>query len=134
MAKYVYPAVFEYDEDVNAYSIYFPDVQGAYTSATSIDEGLEMAEDCLALMLSHKETVGETIQDPTPIQNIHPEGEKDFVTLISADTTAYNRKFNNRAVKKTLTIPFWLDELAKENNVNFSGVLQEALKERLGVR
>ena len=45
----------------------------------------------------------------------------------------YRKKFNNKAIKKTLTIPEWLNHLAEKNNINFSQVLQEALKERLGI-
>lgn len=96
MAEYTYPAVFEYDGEAKSYSIYFPDVQGAYTSATSIEEGQKMAEDCLALILSHKESEGEVIQGPTPVQDIRPEGSNDLVMLISADTAAYNRKFDEK--------------------------------------
>lgn len=99
MSEYTYPAVFEYDEDVKSYSIYFPDVQGAYTSATSIEEGQKLAEDCLALILSHKESDGEVIQSPTPVQDIHPQGSKDLVMLIGADTAAYNRKFDEKHSK-----------------------------------
>lgn len=78
--------VFEYDEEAESYSIYFPDVQGAYTSARSIDEGLLMAEDCLNLILSHKEKSGEIIQNSTSIQDVHPQKDRDFVTLISTST------------------------------------------------
>ena len=60
-------------------------------------------------------------------------GENAFVVMVSADTAAYRRKMSNKTVKKTLSIPEWLNTMALEENINFSGVLQDALKEKLGI-
>lgn len=131
MAKYVYPAIFT-PEPEGGYSIYFPDVKNCYTQGEDLSDGIAMAEDVLALMLWQHEEDGTQIIDPTPIKDISLEGES-FSTLISADTLEYRKRFGKKAVKKTLTIPGWLDEMAKNENLNFSNVLQEALADRLHV-
>ena len=56
-----------------------------------------------------------------------------FVSFISIDMDEYRKKFNNKSIKKTLSIPEWLNYLSERNNINFSQVLQEALKEKLGI-
>lgn len=124
MDKYVYPAVFT-KEDVG-YSINFPDIDGCYTQGETLEEGIEMAEDALALVLYGMEVSGQEIPKPTPISAIGAEGE-GFTTLIKADTLEYRKMYNGKSVKKTVTLPEWLNELALKENINFSGVLQEAL-------
>lgn len=131
MAKYVYPAIFT-PEPEGGYSIRFPDVKNCYTQGEDLSDGIAMAEDALALMLWQYEEDGTPITEPTPINDISLEGES-FTTLISADTLEYRKRFGKKAVKKTLTIPGWLDEMARNENLNFSNVLQEALADRLHV-
>ena len=62
------------------------------------------------------------------------EYEDGFVSLISVDLDEYVRKHSNKAVKKTLTIPAWLNTLAEKDNINFSQILQEGLKKHLGIK
>lgn len=131
MAKYVYPAVFT-PEEKGGYSIHFPDVKNCYTQGEDLADSIAMAADALALMLWQYEEDGTKITDPTQIKAISLEGD-DFTTLISADTMEYRKRFGKKAIKKTLTIPGWLDEMAKSENLNFSNVLQEALADRLHV-
>ena len=59
--------------------------------------------------------------------------KNQFVSFVSINMDEYRKKFNNKSIKKTLTIPAWLNYLSEKNNINFSQVLQEALKERLGI-
>ncbi len=65
---------------------------------------------------------------------IHPEEQGAIVTLILADTVAYRKKISNMSVKKTLSIPQWLNTAAEAANVNFSQTLQEALTAKLGLQ
>ena len=125
MSKYAYPAVFTLEED-GTYSIIFPDLEGCYTCGDSLEDGIEMAEDALALTLYGYEKEGREIPKasvPTAIT----VSENEFVNFIACDTMAYRKMYNNKAVKKTLTIPEWLHEAATSMGLNFSQVLQEAL-------
>ncbi len=131
MAKYVYPAVFT-PEAEGGYSIVFPDIESCYTSAENLDEGLKMASDVLCLMLYEMEEEEKEIPPASRIQDMKPSGE-EFVTLVACDTVEYRKFFNNRAVKKTLSIPAWLNTMAEREDINFSAVLQKALKAELHI-
>lgn len=131
MSKYVYPAIFT-PEASGAYSIKFPDVEGCYTCGDSLPDGIEMAEDALALMLYEYERDGRTIPEPSPASALSLP-ENSFVNYIMCDTLKYRKMHNNKAIKKTLTIPEWLNELAVSNHLNFSQILQDALKQRLNL-
>lgn len=128
--KYVYPAVFESAEA--GYSISFPDLESCYTSAETLEEGLEMANDVLCLTLYHMEEDGQAIPKPSDIATMQ-HAENAFVTLVACDTLEYRKFYDNRAVKKTLTIPAWLNTMAEREGVNFSALLQQALKAELQV-
>ena len=128
LAKYVYPAIFTEDED--GYSVRFPDVDGCFTSGRSLQEALEMAEDALCLMLYDMEESGEAIPVASGVNNVQTE-PGEFVSLIGCDTLAYRKRYGSKAVKKTLSIPSWLNEAAEKAGVNFSNVLQDALKQQL---
>ena len=128
--RYVFPAVFDYAED--GISVEFPDLPGALTCGDTDEEALYMAKDCLALHLYGMEEDGEDIPEPSRISEI-PQMPKKVVVLIDVWMPPFRDKMADRAVKKTLTIPKWLDDLAAENKVNYSHVLQDALKTYLGV-
>ena len=83
-------------------------------------------------MLYDMEEDGADIPAASNIADIKTEGE-EFVTLVACDTVEYRKFFDSRAVKKTLSIPAWLNTLAERENVNFSAVLQQALKKELHI-
>ena len=128
--RYTYPAIFHYADD--GISVEFPDLPGCLTCGKDELEALRMAEDALAGHILTIEEQGWAVPDPTPVRKIRA-GEGQSIVLVAADMPLVREAARNRAVKKTLTIPQWLDELAREKDVNFSLVLQEALKERLRV-
>ena len=128
MAKYVYPAVFTLEE--MGYSVYFPDLEGCYTCGDSLQDALIMAEDVLAFYLYDEEAAGHEIPQASTSDNISVQ-KGEFVNYIACDTMEYAKRHNNKAVKKTLTIPEWLNEAAIRQNINFSQVLQEALMSRI---
>jgi predicted RNase H-like HicB family nuclease len=131
MAEYVFPAVFTKEDD-GGYSIYFPDVDGCFTQGEDMRDGLTMANDALCLMLYHLEEKCEPI--PTPSDPLDIEvGANSFISLVDCDTMEYRRFNDNKAVKKTLTVPSWLNTMAEQAGVNFSQVLQNALKEQLHI-
>ena len=99
----------------------------------SIEDGLEMAEDALALVLYGYEKDGREIPAPSVPSALTLSGN-EFVNYVACDTMAYRKMYNNKAVKKTLTIPEWLNEAASAMGLNFSQVLQEALLQKMQIK
>jgi antitoxin HicB len=122
--KYVFPAIFK--KETEGFSIHFPDLESCYTQGDNLEDGIEMAEDVLAFTLYRLERDNGVIPAPSDVKSFSV-GSDELVTLIKCDTTVYKKRNNNKAVKKTLTIPEWLNEEATAKGVNFSQVLQEAL-------
>jgi len=131
MAKYVYPAVFT-EEEEGGYSVNFPDIKNCFTCGNDMSDAIEMAEDVLCLMLYDMEKDGKEIPAPSDCKSIKTEAN-DVVSLVHCDTEFYRRFYENKSVKKTLTIPMWLNERAESAHINFSGLLQEALKAQLHI-
>lgn len=131
MAKYVYPAIFTPEEN-GSFSVLFKDLEGCYTCGDNLEDAIEMAEDVLALVLYGYENEGKAIPVPSLHSDI-PLKKDSFVNYITCDTTEYRKMYSNKAVKKTLTIPEWLNEAASAQGINFSQVLQDALKKQLNL-
>ena len=129
MAKYAFPAIFLKEQD-GSFSISFPDVEGCYTCGDTLEDGIEMAEDALALILYGYEKDQKEIPVPSDPASFSL-AENEFVNYIACDTLKYRKMYNNKAVKKTLTIPEWLNEAAMSMGLNFSQVLQEALLQKV---
>jgi predicted RNase H-like HicB family nuclease/post-segregation antitoxin (ccd killing protein) len=129
--RYVYTAIFSPESDnKDALNVNFPDLPGCHTCGDGLDDAIKMAEDVLCLCLYDMEQESKPIPVATPPQGVKTEvGE--FITAISVDTDNYRRFYENKAIKKTLTIPMWLNEKAEAANINFSQTLQKALKEEL---
>ena len=127
--KYVYPAIFEKEE--SGYSVVFPDL-GIATSGENLSEAIYMARDALCLMLYDMEESKAEIPAASELSEVAASGEQ-FVSLVECDTLEYRRFFNSKAVKKTLSIPAWLNTLAEREDINFSAVLQKALKAELNI-
>lgn len=127
MAKYVYPAVLR--EENNKVYVKIPNLKGCNTVGDNFADAIEMARDAIEMWLCIAEDRGEEI----PAADMKMKSGTGMVTLIDADTDEYRRITDNRAVKKTLTIPSWLNVKAEKAGVNFSAVLQNALKEQLDI-
>lgn len=127
---YIYPAVFTYEED--GISVEFPDLPGCFTCGDTTEEAVQMAKEALALYLYSLEEEGEPIPEPSSVQNIKTEPHQ-AVMLIETWMPPFREAIRQKPVKKTLTIPQWLNDLAEREGVNFSHLLQKALKEHLGV-
>ena len=125
LKKMFYPAIFT-PEDDGGFSVSFPDIEGCFTQGETIEESYEMAFDALGLALSFLEDEKRVITLPSAPNKISLN-ENEFVVIIEFDMLEYQKKHNSKAVKKTLTIPQWLNEEATALGVNFSQVLQEAL-------
>ena len=130
--KYIYPAVFTKEED-GGYSVVFPDLESCYTCGDSLEQAMDMAEDCLALVLYGYETDKKEIPAASSIDSITTNSD-EFVSLIKCDTLSYRKQYSNKAVKKTLTIPEWMNDEGMRAGINFSQLLQDALMQKIGTR
>lgn len=132
----MYPACFYKEND--GYSVIFPDLNYLATQGDSLEEAMEMAVECLAEHLHSCKVDGEAVPNPSKLTDIdpvavskeispdEPVGET-FVNIVSVDVEAYAKAHFDKSVRKTLTIPAWLNSAALEQGINFSQTLQEAL-------
>lgn len=119
-----YPAIF-HPEEVG-YSVIIPDIEGCFTQGETMDEAVTMAQDAIGLMLEDQKIC------PKPsLPSALTVDPGDFVAMVPFDMAEYKKKF--KPVKKTLSIPGWLNDAAEAAHINFSGVLQEGLKSELGL-
>ena len=133
--RYVYPAIFTQEEVVGrgtVFTVVFPDLLGCITEGGSLPEAIEMAREALAGCISAMQQRSEALPAATPLSAI--ACEDGFVSLVDLDMFAYRCKTENRAVKRTVSLPLWLDTMAQDAGLNFSQTFQDALKERLGAR
>lgn len=132
MAKYVYPALLTPDAENGGYYVTFPDLPNCYTDGNDLAEALDNANDALSLTLYSAEVDKLDIPAPSEQHNVVVPNNA-IITMVAVDTIQYRRYFDNKAVKKTLTIPNWLNVMAEEQGINFSATLQDALKNALNI-
>lgn len=125
--KYVYPAIFTKENE--QYLVSAPDLSGCHTFGDTLSEAIEMARDAMSMWLCIAEDNKEEIPHPT----LNLSSDTGTVSLIDIDTVAYRRKTDSKAIKKTLSVPSWLNTQAELAGVNFSAVLQDALMDRLHI-
>lgn len=129
-STYIFPALFE--QDSHGISIVFPDLPGCLPCADTMEEAFKNAKEALQLHLYGMEEDGETIPEPSKIENL-PRTSNQLVAMIDVWMPSFREKMLNKSTNKTVTIPRWLDLLAKQNHVNYSRLLQSSLKEYLGI-
>lgn len=129
--KLVYPVCF-YKEDEGGYSVEVPDLKGCYTQGETLEEAIEMAQDAALGWILTSIEENEEIPKASQIQDIKITNKNGFVSLVLLDLEKYTQKYGSRkSVKKTLSIPEWLNERAEKIGVNFSKTLQEALLKKV---
>ena len=139
----MYPACF-YKED-DGYSVIFPDLNYLATQGDSFEDAMEMAVECLAGYLHSSKLEGEEIPAPSGVEEIDPVAVSNeicpddpvgqaFVNMVCVDVEAYAKAHFEKSVRKTLTIPAWLNTAALEKGINFSKTLQEALLAKVQAR
>jgi predicted RNase H-like HicB family nuclease len=132
--KLIYPACF-YPCEEGGYTVIFPDLPGCITEGDTLSDAVDMAIDAASGWLIDTVKNNEPIPQSSDIKSIVPDKyENGFVSLISVDLDEYSKKLGNKAIKKTLTLPAWLNSIAEKENVNFSQVLQNALIKQLGIK
>lgn len=125
MAKYVYPAVFHPNED-GSYTVTFPDLPGCITEGKSLDNALYMAQDVLGSWISVAQEVGTPINPASKVNDLTLDNS-EFASLVMTDLK------DDRAVRRTVSIPQWMDDMVSEAGLSLSRVLQDALRDRLGL-
>jgi len=129
--KLVYSAEFFPDED-GGYTVVVPDLPGCVTEGDSLEEAIEMGVDAAAGWILGELEAGRTVPPASSPADIHPE-PGGFTGTLLLDMDAYAERWGNKAVRKNLTIPAWLNAAAEARNTNFSTVLKDALLEKLGL-
>lgn len=126
--KYIYPVIFKDDDGKIVVEV--PDIPNCYTFGDDMADAMDMAKDVIEMLLVNYENEGKPIPKPSEIKDIKTDG---IISLIKADTMEWRKNFDNKAVKKTLTIPSWLNFQAEKEKINFSNLLQEALLLKLNI-
>lgn len=129
--RYFYPAVFTY-EPGQEIAVYFPDLECA-TSGINDDDALLSARELLGCALYGLEEDGAEIPPPTPLSDVETR-PNECAVLVDVYMPSIRQARINRSVNRTVTLPAWLNAAALERNINFSQVLQDALKSQLNIR
>jgi predicted RNase H-like HicB family nuclease len=128
--KYIYPAIFITEKE-GGYSVIFPDLRGCQTQGDTLEEALNMSKEALGLYIFDKLEDKKELPKASNPSEIEKE-EGTFISLIEFDLIEF-KKIYNKSVKKTLTIPSWLNMRAEEAHINFSKLLQKAIKQELNL-
>lgn len=126
MKQYFYPAIFHTAEE-GGFWVSFPDLPECLTEGDSMEEAYQMAIEALGLAITDRIHNQEVLPAPSSPGEVSLENSDSYLVILPFDLEAYQKKHNSRAVKKTLSIPEWLNEEAIAMGINFSQVLQEAL-------
>lgn len=130
--RYLFPAVFEPGNE--SIGVYFPGLPGCVSDGENEIDAVRMAKEALSLHLYGMEEDGDAIPESSSVRAIQKDLDPhEYVVMIEVWMPPFRDKMHQKAVKKTLTIPKWLDDVAKEHQVNYSHVLQDALKKHLGI-
>jgi len=127
MSAYVYPAVFHYNKDDGSYTIIYPDLPGCVSEGKSLENALYMAQDALKQWLECTMDCQQSIPSASRAEDITCE-QGEFVNLVRVELK------DERAVRRTVSIPRWMDNAAASSHLSLSRVLQDALRDRLDIQ
>ena len=127
-----YPAIFYKDEESGAYAVEVPDLPGCATGGNTLADAILMGTDAASGWVLTELEEGRPIPPSSTIDAIHP-GPGGFISLLMLDMDAYEEKFGDKAIRKNLTIPAWLNHQAEKANAPFSQILQQGLKDYLHI-
>ncbi len=138
-----YPALFLKEKDSESYTVIFPDLEGCISCGDNLNDAFKMAQDALGAYLFEYYTKPNEIPKASRIDEIEIKLDEDdknyflydksFKNYVSIDLAEYVKKSSTKTIKKTLSIPSYLNEAGIENNINFSLLLQDALKKKLNL-
>lgn len=128
---YTFPCIIKFDQEDKIYYVRFPDIEEAFTDGDSLKEAIYNAQEVLGLVIYEREKMGREI--PNATESMIKTGDNESLSYISVWMPLVRDRIEEKSVKKTLTIPKWLNDVAEENNVNFSQLLQVAIKKHIGL-
>lgn len=133
--KYNYLALFEADKENGGYTITYPDFEGAISEADSLKEAIFNARELLEIFTIMFEDEKRKLPTPSSFKQLANQlgSDDDILQAISVDTDLVRERERSKVVNKTVTLPKWLLDVGKENKVNFSQLLQKAIREELHV-
>lgn len=127
LLKLVYPAIFDpYDDSDDGYAVEFPDLPGCVTGGDTMVEAFDMAVDAASGWVLTELEDGKQPPKASDPSQLKPE-KGGFVSMVLLDMDSYAEKYGNKAVKKTLTIPAWMNTYVEQHNISCSKVLQDAV-------
>lgn len=129
---YKFPAILERGDKDN-FGVYFPDLPGCVTVEDTAEDAIQSAKDALSLHIYGMEADGDEIPKPSNVFDLKP-GKNETTIIVEVYMPAFREKIRGRSVKKTLTIPSWINAEAERNGVNFSAVLLKGLKQELNIK
>ena len=124
---FTYPAIFNFEDD--QYWVEFIDLKGCFSDGNTLPEAMENAKEAMGLFL---EDLEEYPKCTTNIKDIKLK-ENQIISFVTINLEEHKKKYENKSVKKTLSIPAWLNTMAEKENINFSQLLQKALMDTLHV-
>ena len=128
--NYISPAVF-YPEPDGRFSVIFPDLNDLATYGDNLADAFSMAQDACGQYLFTSLRDGEALPTPTPLESVEKDDPAAFVNLVGVNLNEYARAYDDKAVKKTLSIPAWLNTACENYGINYSKVLKDALIAKL---
>ena len=129
--KLTYPAIFYPCEDGTGYTVEVPDLPGCVSEGDNLADAILMATDAASGWVLDELEDGNAAPAASTMKDIAPDEPDGFVSMLVLDMDTYAEKYGEKAVRKSLTIPAYLNTFAEKAGVNFSQVLQEALKDQL---
>lgn len=130
--KLIYPVIIHKTNDKVPYFVEIPDLD-AMTQGLNLENAIEMAREIICISVEEIQKKGEKIPSATELGKVKTDDNGAMITLVDADVDAYRRKMENRCIRKNCTIPVWLNDEAEKAGLNFSSVLQQGLKNALGI-
>ena len=124
--RLTYPAIFYPWDDSPGYTVEVPDLPGCVSEGDSLAEAIIMGTDAASGWVLTELEDGKPAPTASPIDAVHPEAG-GFVSMLVLDMDVYAEKYGDKAVRKNLTIPAWLNTFAEAKHINFSQVLQDSL-------
>jgi predicted RNase H-like HicB family nuclease len=126
--KLTYPAYFYEDKENGGYAVEVPDLPGCVSGGKTLADAILMGTDAASGWVLDELEDGNPIPAASDLKDVKPE-KGGFVSMLVLDMDSYTEKYGDKAVRKNLTIPAWLNTFAESHHINFSQVLQESLTE-----
>jgi len=131
--KLVYAARFYPCEEQEGYTVVVPDLPGCVSQGSNLAEAIEMAIDAASGWVLDELEQGKSVPKASPLSTFVTEEPGEIISAIMLDMDSYAEKYGEKAVRKNVTIPAWMNTFAEKNHVNFSSVLQDALSKQLNI-